>query len=144
MTTEETRVEPSARIPGQAEAEDYYHRWEVTWADPTPDSLASMLHPESWVQYYSVMPERLDRDGLREWHARMFERLPDMRAYGRTWGWDGKQMYIEWIQVATVDGSEVRWPGIDLFGLRDGLRIELRTYLDVTPVREALAAAESA
>ena len=106
------------------------------WASGDMDRLLAPLRPEASV-LYPLMQAQLDREGLRGFFARMYQRLPDLRIEPLTWAQRGDDVLIVWRATATVAGAALTWEGADWFTLdREGWVVRARAYYDP---RELLA-----
>lgn len=108
------------------------------WAEPTPDRLSSLLHPDVRL-VAPLMATTVGRDQARREFSRLFELMPDIR--GRVARWSGTEdvLFIEFTLSGTLGGRPIEWRLVDRFRLEDGLGIERISYFDPLPLIAAFA-----
>ena len=113
------------------------------WAEPTPDRLLSLLHPDVRL-VAPLMATTVGHDEARREFSRLFELMPDIR--GRVERWSGTEeiVFIEFILSGTLNGHSIEWRLVDRFRLEGGLGIERVSYFDPLPLVGAFARVPSA
>jgi ketosteroid isomerase-like protein len=113
------------------------------WAEPTPDRLMSLLHPDVRL-VAPLMATTVGHDEARREFTRLFELMPDIR--GRVQRWSGTEdvVFIEFTLSGTLRGHPIEWQLVDRFRLEDGLGIERVSYFDPLPLVAAFARVPSA
>ena len=130
MTVEPT-VGP-AEAPATPEAE-FVQRFRDAWADPSPERLNALLHPDGRL-VQPIEPEiRGHAEAARAWR-RLFYLLSDCRAEVLSWrGADGL-VFIQGHLGGTLAGRRIEWTFVDRIQLEDGLVTERIAYFDPLPL----------
>ena len=116
-----------------AEQADFVERFADVWANPTPDRLLGLLHPEVRL----VQPlegEIVGHVAARAFWERLFETMPDLRGEVLRWAGSEDLLLIEERLHGTLGGQPVDWVTADHIRLEDGLVRERIARFDPTPL----------
>ena len=130
--TDTTRVSERSG-PAGAEAADFVARFTETWADPSPERLNALLHPQGRLVQPLSKPLVGHDEHLAAW-KRLFAQFPDLRAEVHDWAGSGELVFIEFTLKATIGGRPYSWPCTDRIRLEDGLVKERIAYFDPLPL----------
>ena len=127
-------AEPATATGQEAGTEaDFVKRFTEAWADPSPDRLNALLHPDGRL-LQPIEPEiRGHAEAARAWR-RLFYLLPDCRAEVLSWSGDDGLVFIQGRLGGTLAGRRVEWTFVDRIRLEDGLVTERIAYFDPLPV----------
>ena len=95
-------------------------RYNQAWNDHDVDAIASMHVPDFVFENHTA-GERAEGEAARKHIARIFENAPDLRFRGRRLYVREGLVVNEWTATATRDGKTLKWDGIDVFPIEDGL-----------------------
>jgi hypothetical protein len=121
-----------------SDAAAFVERFERTWADPSPEALTALLHPEGRL----VQPLEREIRGRAETEAmwrRNFALVPDLRGEVVRWAERDGFLVIEIRLRGTIGGRRVAWISSDHIRLEDGLVKERIAHFDPTPLVAAMA-----
>ena len=119
-------------------AAGFVERFAAAWADPTPDRLNGLLHPDVRL-VQPLEPElRGHADTTAMW-GRTFGLIPDLRGDVLRWAERDGFLVIEIRLHGTLGGRAVEWISSDHIRLEDGLVRERIAHFDPTPLMSALA-----
>lgn len=124
---------PAAR----AEAAAFVERFEAAWADPSPEALTSLLHPDGRL-IQPLEPEIRGRADVDAMWRRNFGLIPDLRGEVLRWAASDDLLVIEVRLSGTLGGRRVEWITSDHIRLEDGLIKERVAHFDPTPLVTAL------
>jgi hypothetical protein len=119
-----------------AEQADFVQRFAEVWANPSPDRLLGLLHPEVRL----VQPVEGEINGhaeVREFWDRLFALMPDLRGEVLRWAGSEDLLLIEERLYGTLGGRPVEWVTADHIRLEDGLVRERIARFDPTPLLAA-------
>jgi hypothetical protein len=120
-----------------SEAADFVERFERTWANPSPEGLTALLHPDGRL----VQPLEREIRGRAESEAmwrRNFSLIPDLRGEALRWAERDGFLVIEIRLTGTIGGHRVEWISSDHIRLEDGLVKERIAHFDPTPLVTAM------
>lgn len=106
--------------------------FERAWAEPTPERLVALLHPEVTLHQPTAPPIRGREAALADFR-RLFRWLPGLHGVVERSSSDGDQVFIEHRLRAPIGRGGFELPAVDRFVLRDGLAIERIVYFDRVP-----------
>jgi ketosteroid isomerase-like protein len=111
-------------------AAEFVRRFEQAWSRSDPDALVALFTDE--VRLVQPMaPTTVGKPAAREAFARLFQMVPDLHTVVHRWGaGEDGVVFIEFTLGGTFGGSELSWPAVDRFVLRDGLVVERASYFD--------------
>jgi ketosteroid isomerase-like protein len=121
-----------ASPPAEAAAE-FVTRFAETWADPSPEGLAALGHPDI-VLIQPTMRTMRGRDEVQRGWRELFATMPDLRGEVLGWSSTGDVVYIHLSLRATLARRPFEWTLIDRIRLEDGLVRERISYFDPLPV----------
>ena len=116
-----------------AEQADFVERFAEAWADPSPDRLLGLLHPDVRL----VQPlegEIVGHAEARAFWERLFATMPDLRGEVLRWAGSEDLLLIEERLYGTLGGRPVDWVTADHIRLEDGLVRERIARFDPTPL----------
>lgn len=119
-----------------AEQADFVKRFEEVWANPSPDGLLGLLHPDGRL----VQPVEGEVNGHAEARGmwdRLFALIPDVRGEVLRWAGSEDLLLIEVRLYGTLGGKPIEWVSADLIRLEDGLARERIARFDPTPLLAA-------
>jgi hypothetical protein len=120
-----------------SEAADFVQRFERTWADPSPEGLTALLHPEGRL-VQPLEPEIRGRAETEAMWRRNFSLIPDLRGEALRWAERDGFLVIEIRLSGTIGGRRVEWISSDHIRLEDGLVKERIAHFDPTPLVAAM------
>jgi hypothetical protein len=113
--------------------EDFVRRFAEFWADPSPETMSTLLTPDVvLIQPLSAPMHGLD--AAQTEFGKLFAWLPDLRATVDSWGGSDSDLFIEFRLHATVGGKRLEWPVVDRFVLRGDKAIKRVSYFDTLPL----------
>lgn len=117
----------------------FVERFAEAWADPTPDRLSALLHPDVRL----VQPLEREVRGLAAVDAmwrRTFGLMPDLSGEVLRWAERDGFLVVELRLSGTLAGRRrVEWITSDHIRLEDGLVKERIAHFDPSPLVAALA-----
>jgi ketosteroid isomerase-like protein len=117
--------------------EDFVARFADFWANPSPQRLPELLHPDVVLVQPLVAPmvgiQAAKADFQRIWSC-----LPDLRAHVDQWCGDGRLVFIEFRLRSRIGGDVIEWPAVNRLVLDEGKAIERATYFDPLAIAPAL------
>jgi len=120
-------------VAAVADAADFVQRFTSAWSRCDPDALVALLDDDV-VLIQPMMASSRGRSAARVAFARLFDLIPDLRATVHRWGAAEDALFIEFTLAGTFGGSELSWPAVDRFVLRDGLALRRVSYFDPLPL----------
>lgn len=117
---------------------DYADAFARTWARPTPDGLAALLHPDVLLLQPHRPPVRGRDAALREFR-RLFTWLPGLHGAVTRAICRDDTVFIEWRMIVPTGGDPIVIGAVDRFLLRDELGIERAVYFDQLEMMRAVA-----
>ena len=124
-------------------AAEFVERFAGAWADPSPERLNGLLHPDVRL----VQPlegEVRGHAGTSAMWRRTFGLIPDLRGEVVDWAERGELLVIAVRLHGTLGGRPVEWVSSDHIRLREGRISERIAYFDPLPLVVALLRAPSA
>jgi SnoaL-like domain len=119
-------------------AAEFVERFGAAWADPSPERLNGLLHPDVRL----VQPlegEVRGHDGTTAMWRRTFGLIPDLRGEVVDWAERDGFLVISIRLHGTLGGRPVEWISSDHVRLEDGLVRERVAYFDPLPLAAAMA-----
>jgi hypothetical protein len=114
-------------------AEDFVRRFAAAWADPSPECLEALAHPDVLLRQPMMRPVR----GAAAWRETVRELLglvPDLRGEVLRWAGSGQDLFIELALRGTLARRPYEWTLVDRIKLEDGLVRERVSYFDPLPL----------
>lgn len=139
-------IEEKARIEdphGEAEAVDFVRRFGEFWAEPTPERLNELVHPD--VEF--IQPVEAPVHGHAEAAAfwrRLFSLMPDLTGEIVSWGHRDGVVYIELRLSGTLGGRPFSWISLDRIRLEHGKVRQRIAYFDPLPLVKGIITRPSA
>lgn len=128
----------SAARASTPEFEDFKERFAAAWSAPTIEGFGALQTDDVVLEQPMAPPAHGKPAALRTMGA-IIDLIPDIRAEVHDgWG-DASGGVITFDLVGTLGGSELRWPVVDVFELRDGLVAKRVSYFDPAPLVKAIA-----
>jgi ketosteroid isomerase-like protein len=121
----ETRAE--AAKPG--DAAEFVDRFAAAWGQSDVEMLLALL-TDDIVLRQPALPDTYGKPAAREAFTRLFRAFPGLHATVHRWAARGDVVFIEFTLAADFGGSELSWPAVDRFFMRDGLAAERVNYFD--------------
>ena len=118
-----------AKAPADDRVADFVARFESTWAQPTAEGLADLIHPDGEL-VQPLLPPMRGREEVRQGFAGLLQAMPDLRAQVHASGGTPDRMFIEFTLRGTMDGSTREWQVVDCFTLEDGVARQRTSYFD--------------
>jgi SnoaL-like domain len=119
-------------------AAGFVERFAAAWADPSPDRLNGLLHPDVRL----VQPlegEVRGHAGTTAMWQRTFGLIPDLRGEVLDWAERGDFLVVSIRLHGTLGRRPVEWVSSDHIRLEDGLVRERIAHFDPLPIAGALA-----
>jgi ketosteroid isomerase-like protein len=116
-------------VSASSDPEKFVAKFAEFWADPSPQGLPDLLHPDV-VLVQPLVPPMIGIEAAQAQFQRLWYCLPDLRAHVDHWCGDGDLVFIEFRLRAHVRGDLIEWPNVNRLALRDGKGIERVTYFD--------------
>lgn len=113
-------------------------RFAEAWANPTPERLVALLHPDVLLRQPHRPPVRGKPAALEEFR-RLFAWLPGLHGVIDRAVDAGDIVFIEWRMQMPVGSDIISIPAVDRFRLKDGLGFERVVYFDQMALVAALA-----
>lgn len=116
-----------------ADAAAFVERFASAWADPSPERLNALLHPDVRL----VQPLEGDVRGLAATGAmwrRTFAAIPDLRGEVLDWAERDGFLVVSIRLHGTLGGRPVEWVSSDHIRLEDGLVRERVAHFDPLPI----------
>lgn len=114
-------------------AAEFVARFAEAWANPDPDRLAALAHPEvELVQ--PMLPVVRGRQAWRHATLRLLALAPDLRGEIDGWSASGEDILIEWRLRGTLAWRPFEWPLVDSIRIEDGLVRRRVAYFDSLPL----------
>ncbi|MPY77650.1 MAG: nuclear transport factor 2 family protein [Actinophytocola sp.] len=128
MTTTGKDETPSSTAD-DVEAADFVRRFAEAWANPSPDRLNSLVHPD--VEFIQPLERRVTghQQATRLWR-RIFARIPDLHGEVLSWGFRDGIVYIELRLIGTLGGRPIEWVSLDRIQLDNGKVRQRVAYFD--------------
>ena len=123
----------TAESAAASEAAQFVGRFAAAWADPSPERLLELAHPDV-VLVQPGMPRVEGTERARRSWNRLFALWPDLRAEVDRWSETGDYVFIDFRLRATVGRRPFEWPAVDRILLDDGLVRERASYFDPLPL----------
>jgi hypothetical protein len=127
----------STETATSTEAASFVERFAAAWADPSPEALSVLLHPEGRL-IQPLEPEIRGRAAVEASWRRNFALIPDLRGEVLRWAASDDLLVIEVQLSGTIGGRRVVWISSDHIRLEDGLVKERVAHFDPTPLVGAL------
>lgn len=126
--------------PGAAagQVEDFVDRFARTWADPTSERLAELLHPDV-VLVQPIGPVVHGRADADTFFRRLIALIPDVRGEVLSWGQRDDAVFIELRLHGTLGGRSIEWVTLDRIQLDAGTVRRRVAYFSPLPLLRALA-----
>lgn len=127
----------SEEVNREADAAEFVERFGTVWANPSPDRLNGLVHPD--VEFIQPMEAvvRGHREATAFWR-RLFTLIPDARGEALSWGTRGEFVYIELRMFGTLGGKPLEWVVLDRIRLEDGKVRQRIAYFDPLPLVRAV------
>jgi ketosteroid isomerase-like protein len=137
MTTQPrpTSQDPTDRL---SEAAGFVERFTEVWADPSPERLNELVHPDA-VLVQPIEPVARGHAAAAALWRRLFGLIPDLRGELLDWACRGETVFIELRLRGTLDGRPVEWVTVDRIHLEAGKVRERTANFDPLPLVRALA-----
>jgi ketosteroid isomerase-like protein len=126
-------VAPVRTAQPRTDAAAFVERFESAWSKSNADALGELLDDDV-VLIQPGMPSIKGREQAHETFSRLFRLIPDLHVVVHRWAEGDDVLFIEFTLVGSFGGSEVSWPAVDRFLLRDGLVAERFSYFDPMPL----------
>jgi ketosteroid isomerase-like protein len=123
----------SPQATADSVATDFVDRFAHAWADPSPERLADLAHPDVQLRQPMMRPMR----GRAAWGEAVRELLglvPDLRGEVVRWAASGPDLFIELRLRGTLARRPYEWTLVDRIRLEDGLVRERVSYFDPLPL----------
>jgi hypothetical protein len=114
-------------------AEDFVRRFAAAWADPSPERLGALAHPDVLLRQPMMRPIR----GAAAWREAVRDLLdmaPDIRGEVLRWAASGPDLFVELTLRATFARRPYQWTLVDRIRLEEGLVRERVSYFDPLPL----------
>jgi ketosteroid isomerase-like protein len=117
----------------EATVVDFVRRFDATWASPSPDALNELVHAD--IEFIQPMeaPVHGHREAAAFWR-RLLTLIPDLRGEVISWGFRGKDVYLEFRMFGTLGGKPVEWVVLDRIVLEDGRVRQRIAYFNPLPL----------
>jgi ketosteroid isomerase-like protein len=126
-------VAPVKTVQPSTDAAAFVERFETAWSRSNADALGELL-ADDVVLIQPGMPSIRGRAEAHETFSRLFRLIPDLHVVVHRWAEGDDVLFIEFTLAGTFGGSEISWPAVDRFLLRDGLVAERVSYFDPMPL----------
>jgi hypothetical protein len=124
-------------MSGSYEPEAFVTKFANFWAEPSPQRLPELLHPDV-VLVQPLAPRTIGIEAAQAQFQRFWCCLPDLRARIDHWCGDGDLVFIEFRLHARIGADLIEWPNVNRLQLRDGKAIERITYFDALAILPTL------
>ncbi|MEV0248394.1 nuclear transport factor 2 family protein [Nocardia sp. NPDC050712] len=116
-----------------ASAEAFVTRFADAWAEPTPERLIALVHPDvELIQPFSR--NLVGHAQVARWLSRTFAIVPDLRGEVLSWADRDEVLFIEVRLHAVIGRRNVEWVAVDRITL-DGDRVRRRVaHFDPVPL----------
>ena len=118
-------------------AAEFVAAFADAWAQPTPDRLLALLHPDVRL-FAPLTAPTVGLESARDEFRRVFELFPDLHGQVHRWSAAGDLVFIEFTLLGTFEGRPLQWHAVDRFLLADGRGLERVSYYDPSPLVTAL------
>jgi hypothetical protein len=129
----DSRTAESTRRAADSAAADFVHEFARAWADPSPERLADLAHPDVRLRQPMMRPMR-GRAAWREAVRELLGLVPDLRGEVVRWAASGPDLFIELRLRGTLGRRPYEWTLVDHIRLEDGLVRERVSYFDPLPL----------
>ena len=126
-----------------SDSADFVGRFAEAWAEPTPERLLALLHPDVRL-VAPLMATTVGHEEARREFSRLLELVPDVHGTVERWAGEGELVFIEFVLAGTLGRRPIDWRLVDRFRLEGGLGIERISYFDPLPLMVAIARTPSA
>jgi len=113
--------------------EGFVERFAQAWADPTPEALAALVHPDTQNRYPGL-DQPVGRTGVEAYFRTVLDAMPDMTLRVDRWVAQEDTVWIEW----TATARKRSWSGVDIATLRGDREMAAVIYFDTQQARRAL------
>jgi limonene-1,2-epoxide hydrolase len=124
-----TDVESRDEATTPSDAAGFVDRFAAAWGRSDVELLLALL-TEDIVLKQPALPDTHGKPAARAAFTRLFRAFPGLHATVHRWAARGDVVFIEFTLAANFGGSELSWPAVDRFFLRDGLAAERVNYFD--------------
>jgi hypothetical protein len=128
MSVTEPKTKPQTSVH-----EDFVQRFTEAWADPSPERLNALLHPDVRLEQ-PLDGVVVGHEAAGELWSRLFAAIPDLRGEVLSWAGRGDHLFIELKLSGTLGGRPLEWVTSDRIRLEDGLVAERVAYFDPLPL----------
>jgi ketosteroid isomerase-like protein len=126
-------VAPVSTAQPMTDAAAFVERFETAWSRSNAAALGELL-ADNVVLIQPGMPSIRGKAEAHKTFSRLFRLIPDLHVVVHRWAEGDHVLFIEFTLVGTFGGSEISWPAVDRFLLRDGLVAERVSYFDPMPL----------
>lgn len=114
-------------------AADFVRRFAEVWADPDPERLNGLVHPD--IEFIQPMqPPVRGHDETAAFWQRFLSMIPDARGEVVSWAHRDGIVFIEIRISGTLGGHPVAWDTVDRIRLEDGKARQRIAYFDPLPI----------
>jgi steroid delta-isomerase-like uncharacterized protein len=113
------------------------YRYNQAWNDHDVDAICA-AHADDVVFENHTAGERAEGAAVREHIAEIFHNWPDLSFRSRRLYAREGLVVSEWTALATREGKELEWDGIDVFPIEDGKIKRKDVYSNSWQLREVL------
>jgi SnoaL-like domain len=129
----DSKAMDSAPRVADSQAAEFVHGFAQAWADPSPERLADLAHPDIQLRQPMMRPMR-GRGAWREAVRELLDLVPDLRGEVVCWAASGPDLFIELRLRGTLARRPYEWTLVDHIRLEDGLVRERVSYFDSLPL----------
>ncbi len=115
----------------------FSEKFAEAWANPSPDRLTALLHPDVVLRQPHLPPIR-GRDAAHREFRKLFTWLPNLFGTVDRYAENGDLAFIEWRLQIPVGNKYVEIPAVDRFFIEEGLGKERVVYLDQMQMNAAI------
>jgi len=122
---------------GRGEVADFVGRFERAWADPDPERINALVHPD--IEFIQPLEGvvRGHEEALAFWR-RLFTLIPDIHGEVLSWGFGDDIVFIELRMIGTLGGKPIEWVTLDRIRLEDGKVRQRIAYFNPLPLVRAV------
>lgn len=136
MTTTSKNTRPGASAQDTVAAQ-FVQRFGQTWANPSPERLNNLVHPDIAFTQPLEPTLRGHQEAAAFWR-RVFTLIPDLRGEIVSWGYRAGTVYIELRMIGTLGGKPIEWITLDRIRLEDGTVRQRTAYFNPLPLVRAV------
>jgi ketosteroid isomerase-like protein len=137
MTNESPQAEVKANTP-DADAAEFVGRFERFWANPDPERLGELLHPDAHLKQ-PFRPEMHSCAAYADELSQLLQLCPDLAGHLLWWSATHDGVVIEHTLSGTIAGKRFSLEVLDRITLRDGKVVERLAYFDPSPLIVTIA-----